>query len=448
MNIVKRIPFRIFLLVLLAGIMGLIGIFIMRHNIVKISENYERLMEENLRDRFDMSELSNLMYSHQALISRHVLMASAEEMEGLEKEAEELYNLIMGKLTEMGVHIAENKKEQYYHKVYSDIVNYFKNVDIVFQMSKAGNTATANYYISSVMTDYINNINKNIDNMDGFISEEMQEAKRRMSQSLEIARTSEIVCVACVVVVMIVCMILCTNMTSRLENYKNQLEIEVERKQRQLIKHNRKMLAMQDNIIIGMANLIESRDGDTGGHIKRTSKYVELLARKVQSEGYFADIVTDDYIELLTKAAPMHDIGKISVPDNILRKPGKLTDEEFDCMKQHTSKGKEIIYNILGNIEEQEYIEIAAQIVSGHHEKWDGSGYPEGLKGEQIPLCARIMAVADVFDALISKRCYKEPFAADKAFEIIEASGGSHFDPQLAKFFIDMRADIESVIRE
>ena len=323
MNIVKRIPFRIFLLVLLAGIMGLIGIFIMRHNIVKISENYERLMEENLRDRFDMSELSNLMYSHQALISRHVLMASAEEMEGLEKEAEELYNLIMGKLTEMGVHIAENKKEQYYHKVYSDIVNYFKNVDIVFQMSKAGNTATANYYISSVMTDYINNINKNIDNMDGFISEEMQEAKRRMSQSLEIARTSEIVCVACVVVVMIVCMILCTNMTSRLENYKNQLEIEVERKQRQLIKHNRKMLAMQDNIIIGMANLIESRDGDTGGHIKRTSKYVELLARKVQSEGYFADIVTDDYIELLTKAAPMHDIGKISVPDNILRKPDR-----------------------------------------------------------------------------------------------------------------------------
>ena len=144
----------------------------------------------------------------------------------------------------------------------------------------------------------------------------------------------------------------------------------------------------------------------------------------------------------------MHDIGKIAVSDVILQKPGRLTNEEFEHMKEHTTAGGRIVVEVLGNIEEKEYIDIAAQIAEGHHEKWDGSGYPNGLSGESIPISARIMAVADVFDALVSERCYKPPMSVDKAFKIIEESGGSHFDPELARLFCNIRNDIEKVLNK
>ncbi len=197
-----------------------------------------------------------------------------------------------------------------------------------------------------------------------------------------------------------------------------------------------------------MANLIENRDLDTGEHVKRTSRYVELLTRAAQKAGYCTKILTDDYAELLIKAAPMHDIGKIAVSDMILQKPGRLTREEFEAMKEHTTAGGRIVIDVLGSIEEKEYIDIAAQIALGHHEKWDGTGYPQGLSGSDIPLCARIMAVADVFDALVSRRCYKEAMPVDEAFAIIAESGGSHFDPELARLFCSIRSEITGVLGE
>lgn len=138
----------------------------------------------------------------------------------------------------------------------------------------------------------------------------------------------------------------------------------------------------------------------------------------------------------------MHDIGKIAVPDHILQKPGRLTPEEFETIKQHACEGGKIVREVLGSIEEKEYVEIASDVAAYHHEKWDGSGYNQGLAGEDIPLSARIMAVADVFDALVSKRCYKEAMPMEEAFDEIERSAGTHFDPRLAEVFLDLRDEI------
>lgn len=251
---------------------------------------------------------------------------------------------------------------------------------------------------------------------------------------------------AVIVIAVIVCLFYCVKVATQLERYKDDLEEEVKRQTKEIREHMEKMARIQNNTIIGMANLIESRDGDTGGHIKRTGSYVELLAREAQKKEGYSDILTDEYIELLVKAAPMHDIGKIAVPDNILKKPGKLTPEEFESIKSHASEGGRIIRDVLGNIEEKEYVDIAAQVAEGHHEKWDGSGYPLGLKGAEIPLCARIMALADVFDALVSPRCYKEPFEPEKAFAIIEESAGKHFDPVLAQLFIELKEKVVEIM--
>ena len=138
----------------------------------------------------------------------------------------------------------------------------------------------------------------------------------------------------------------------------------------------------------------------------------------------------------------MHDIGKIVIPDSILKKPGKLTDIEFENIKRHTTEGRRIVYDVLGNGEDLEYVNIAADVAEFHHEKWNGTGYPKGLKGHDIPLCARIMAVADVFDALVSPRCYKDPIPVDEAIELMKKSAGEHFDPTLVDCFIELKEQV------
>ena len=176
---------------------------------------------------------------------------------------------------------------------------------------------------------------------------------------------------------------------------------------------------------------------ETGEHIARTSRYVEILAKKAKEDGVYADQIDDNFIELLRTLAPMHDIGKIVVSDVILKKPGKLTPEEYEQMKQHAAVGGDVVREVLNGITDEEYVNFAADIATYHHERWDGSGYPKGLKGKDIPLNARIMAIADVFDALISERCYKKPIPIDEAIGIIGNESGTHFDPLLVKSFLD-----------
>ena len=196
---------------------------------------------------------------------------------------------------------------------------------------------------------------------------------------------------------------------------------------------------MQRRVIEDLAALIESRDVSTGGHVVRTKSYVELIAREMQKRPEFRDQLTDEYMDRIARAAPLHDIGKIAVSDRILQKPGRLTPEEFEEMKKHASKGGEMVQNILGNLDDAPFLQTAAEIAESHHERWDGSGYPKGLAGEDIPLPARMMSVADVFDALVSERCYKKAMPPDEAFHILEEERGRQFDPAIIDLLPELR---------
>lgn len=209
-----------------------------------------------------------------------------------------------------------------------------------------------------------------------------------------------------------------------------------------VVKSNADQLkSIQEQMIVGMANMVESRDSNTGGHIKRTSKVVAILVEELRKLG---DKDYDDaFYEALVTVAPMHDLGKIAISDQILRKPGKFTPEEFEAMKTHPEKGAVIVENLLSQIESPEFVKIAKNVAWYHHERYDGCGYPKGLKGEEIPYEARVMAVADVYDALVSKRCYKEKFSFEEAFDIIAKGMGTQFDPSLWKCFFNCRKALE-----
>ena len=206
--------------------------------------------------------------------------------------------------------------------------------------------------------------------------------------------------------------------------------------QAELTDNQAKITNIQEHIISELANLIERRDIETGEHVARTKAYVKLLSEAARDDGIYADVIDDEYIRSMRELAPLHDIGKIVVSDQILRKPGPLTEEEFAQMKQHTIAGGRIAVDILDGIADEEHVKFAQDIAMYHHERWDGTGYPEGLKGDDIPLSARIMAIADVYDALVSERCYKEAVTAENALEIIMQESGTHFDPRLAEVFI------------
>lgn len=207
---------------------------------------------------------------------------------------------------------------------------------------------------------------------------------------------------------------------------------------------NKKIHAIQNSIIKGMAVMVESRDNSTGGHISRTSDCVKVFMDKLVQTETGAQI-SPAFCKAVIKAAPMHDLGKIAVDDAILRKPGKFTDAEYEIMKTHSAEGARIVKSVLAQVDDEEFKKIAINVAHYHHEKWNGTGYPEKISGEDIPFEARIMALADVFDALVSKRCYKDSFDYDKAFQIIEESLGSHFDPELGRIFIECRSELEKL---
>ncbi len=196
----------------------------------------------------------------------------------------------------------------------------------------------------------------------------------------------------------------------------------------------------QDVTIIGFATLAEFRSQETGTHIMATQQFVAILARYLSTSPRFAAFLTPENVELLRKSAPLHDIGKIAVPDRILLKPGRLTSDEFEEIKRHTIYGRDAILRAeqaLGDTQNS-FLSLAREIAYTHHERWDGKGYPEGLVGDQIPISGRLMALADVYDALISQRVYKSAFPHAKAVEIIESEKGKHFDPEVVEAFLDL----------
>jgi len=217
------------------------------------------------------------------------------------------------------------------------------------------------------------------------------------------------------------------------------LEIEVE-------KRTREVSAIQDVTILAMASLAETRDSDTGNHIRRTQFYVKVLAEKLRDHPRFAATLTDRYITTLFKSAPLHDIGKVGIPDRILLKPGHFEPHEFEIMKTHTTLGRDAIEHAEQSLGMQvEFLSMAKEIALGHQEKWDGSGYPQSLSGDAIPLSARLMAIADVYDALISRRVYKDAMSHDKAVDVITQGRDRHFDPDMVDAFLELQSEFRTI---
>jgi putative two-component system response regulator len=221
----------------------------------------------------------------------------------------------------------------------------------------------------------------------------------------------------------------------------------------EVAKRSRQLTAMQNVTILAMASLAETRDTDTGNHLRRTQNYVRLLAQHMQSQEGYADFLTDAMIDVLYRCAPLHDIGKVGIPDRILLKPGRFTEEEYDLMKRHPTLGRDALQNaqrLAGSAAEQagggaDFFEIAKEITYCHHEKWDGTGYPQGLAGKQIPISARLMAIADVYDALTSARVYKPAMPQAKALQIMVEGRGSFFAPELIDALMALKSEFNHI---
>lgn len=220
-----------------------------------------------------------------------------------------------------------------------------------------------------------------------------------------------------------------------IDSYNSDLREEVKQKTQHIVE-------MHDKLILSMATMVESRDNSTGGHIRRTSDVVRILVDEMKKDESLG--LSEEFCRNIIKAAPMHDLGKIAVDDAILRKPGRFTDEEFEKMKAHAAEGAKIVHKILEGTDDINFHIIAENVAHYHHERWDGSGYPEHLEGDDIPFEARIMAVADVYDALVSKRVYKEKMSYEKANEIIMDGMGKHFDKRLEPYYVKVRPLLEA----
>jgi len=226
-----------------------------------------------------------------------------------------------------------------------------------------------------------------------------------------------------------------------LKKYRDSLETLVEERTHQLE-------LTQEVTIRSLASLAETRDNETGQHLIRTQNYTRMLAEKLKEFDKYKRVLTKEMLNDIYKSTPLHDIGKVGVPDNILLKPGKLTDEEFEEMKKHTIYGRDAIQKAAASLGENSFLSMASVIAYTHHEKWDGSGYPQNLAGEAIPLSGRIMAVADVYDALISRRVYKEAFLHEKAVEIIMSEKGTHFDPLIVDVFFKEQNEFRRIAQK
>lgn len=224
-----------------------------------------------------------------------------------------------------------------------------------------------------------------------------------------------------------------------LENYKNELEADVQIK-------TKTIKDIQKRILISFSDLVTSRDRATGTHIRNTSKYVDILLAELRRENLFPELAEASYCDTISQAVPLHDIGKIALPDSVLHKPGSYTAEEYNMMKTHAELGGQLLAKTLAHIEDYKFFRIARDMAVSHHEKWDGNGYPRGLKEDDIPLPGRIMAVADVFDALISDRPYRAAMTMEQAYVVIKAGAGTQFDPAIVEAFIKVRPIVEKIV--
>lgn len=429
---------HILVAVLIASVACILGILLLVQNIHTISNQYQDNISTSVRNQKTMDQISANLYQTESLVWQHIVNTEEAEYDRYEESIDALMEKMSELFAQLEEELGEDADDGTLHTIVKQHVGFKSNTAVVLDLSRKGSKQSAQYYVGMKLNPYFDTVNETLGNLNLHMEEQGRVAAEQMEASIHTAQLMAALCLAVVGFIIVVCIYVVSRRGKMIVN----------KQEEELKSHQQRVMELQYHTIVAMANLIEGRDGDTGEHVKRTSWFVDRIARELAKEGAYPEQIDEGFVENLWKAAPLHDIGKIKVPDAILQKPGKLTAEEFEIMKGHAAEGGEIIYETMRGIEERDYIEMAHDVAKYHHEKWDGSGYPEGISGEEIPLCARIMAVADVFDALTSKRCYKAAMSLEEAYRIIEDSSGSHFDPVVVEAFLALRLEVIRYLQE
>lgn len=432
----RKITLRTLCVVILALSICLLIIFSLSRNLSYVTGRYEDIIKNHVNNNEIVTTISDNMFNIESLLWKHVVYTNPEVYDECEEKIKRLQRNMEHNIDLLWANLDEKSDKELLHQVYQSYNGFNRHMETVLELSRGGYKDSARYYITNNMANYFQVVSNSMETMNRSIDEEYYTNTEEMELHVRAVKIWQYSSLVAALIIILVCIYVVS--------WGNKGIIftqEMEEKN-----HQEKVLALQHGIIVGMANLIESRDGETGEHVKRTEQIVDLITKQLRNDNVYTDIINDRFVQDLNSSAPLHDIGKIAVPDSILKKPAKLSDEEFEVIKTHTIKGGEIILDTMNGVGENDYMKMAYDIALYHHERWDGKGYPEGLRGEEIPLSARIMAVADVFDALISKRCYKRAMSIDEAYNIIIEESGSHFDPLVVESFVKVRGEIENYL--
>lgn len=421
-----------------AQLVGILGILYLKYCMDVQASLYNSMTNQIFEEERDVEEIRSLLYKYEynmVAILNASIPNEEENSTALSTTELKIRNQLIKHSEIMKNMERGSGKERLFRSVNDGVLNYLNYNAVLLSMRDSENPEAITQFVKVFIIPLMTRLNFSIDKLSEMSKIYIEQSKSDMDSYLKSTKLFSIIGFVVLVFSLVI---------STIYTYKVLKELEEKNKffQSKSEANEMRILEIQNKTIMGIADLVESRSGETGQHVKRTSHLVNMILMQAKKKGKWTEILTDEYIDYVTRAAPMHDLGKIVIPDAILNKPGKFTPEEFEIMKAHASAGGKIVYDIIGGVAEKNYVDIASDIASYHHEKWNGKGYPNGMAGEEIPLCARIMAVADVFDALVSERCYKKPMSYDDAFALIERESGEHFDPDVVELFMGLKDEI------
>ena len=434
----KSLSISALVVIFVAQLVGILGILYLKYCMDVQASLYDSMTNQIFEEERDVEEIRSLLYKYEYNMVA-ILNASIPDKEenstALSTTELKIRNQLIKHSEIMKNMERGSGKERLFRSVNDGVLNYLNYNAVLLSMRDSENPEAITQFVKVFIIPLMTRLNFSIDKLSEMSKIYIEQSKSDMDSYLKSTKLFSIIGFVVLVFSLVI---------STIYTYKVLKELEEKNKffQSKSEANEMRILEIQNKTIMGIADLVESRSGETGQHVKRTSHLVNMILMQAKKKGKWTEILTDEYIDYVTRAAPMHDLGKIVIPDAILNKPGKFTPEEFEIMKTHASAGGKIVYDIIGGVAEKNYVDIASDIASYHHEKWNGKGYPNGMAGEEIPLCARIMAVADVFDALVSERCYKKPMSYDDAFALIERESGEHFDPDVVELFMELKEEI------
>jgi len=434
----KSLSVSALIVIFIAQLVGILGILYLKYCMDVQASLYDSMTNQIFEEERDVEEIRSLLYKYEynmvAIMNSSVLNKD-DNAAALSKTELKIRNQLIKHAEIMKNMERGSGKERLFRSVNDGVLNYLNYNAVLLSMKDVENPESITQFIKVFIIPLVTRLNFSIDKLSEMSNVYIEQSKSEMNSYLNSTKLFSIIGFGVIIFSIIISIIYTHKVLKELEEKNKFFQSKSEA-------NEMRILEIQNKTIMGIADLVESRSGETGQHVKRTSHLVNMILLQAKKKGKWSEILTDEYIDYVTRAAPMHDLGKIVIPDAILNKPGKFTPEEFEIMKTHASAGGKIVYDIIGGVADKAYVDIASDIASYHHEKWNGKGYPNGKMGKEIPLCARIMAVADVFDALIAERCYKKPMSYEDAFALIERESGEHFDPDVVELFMELKDKI------